>query len=262
MGSRLLFHCLRCFNSSSEAQQVEVVAYVPPSDSSPPSSRPSNFSLEQLLPSDSPPVSDISPSDVEFRLNHAQGIVMDIVRMESLPELTSNEVVKVHGKVTTAGFCMKTVWMVPQSIGEFLRFIRNFPLRSSWDSNIAESVKICELAGDVMVNYQRFKSVLTVSARDLLIAVRATQLNASTTVDVSVSIESPAYPPQSDIIRIYMRAGGYYLEKTADGTRVTAISEMNFGGMMPAAMVMRMSALAMGKFAKEMKAALSLHSQG
>lgn len=266
MGSRFLLSCLRCFNSSSEAHQVEVVGYAPPSDSSStPTPRPTQTSLEQLLPLDppNPPLScsEYDAEEIGRRLDQARNVVLDIIRMEHMQELASSDQAKVYGKVTAAGFCLKTIWTVPQSIGEVMRFIRNFVLRQSWDSNIAECAHVCDLPGNIVVNYQRFKQVLTVSSRDLLVACRSSQA-AATTLEVSVSIESPSYPVFPDIIRINMRAGGYYLEKTADGTKMTALSEMNFGGMLPAAVIMRMTALGMGKFVKEMRSGLNLHSQG
>ena len=266
MGSRLLLTCLRCFSSSADSHQVEVVSYAPPSDStSTPTPRPTITSLEQLLPLDQFPApltcSEYNSEEIGRCLDQAKNVVLDIIRAEHLPELASSEQAKVYGKVTTAGFCVKTVWTVPQSIGEFLRFIRNFVMRQTWDSNIAESAHVCDLPGSIVVNYQRFKQVLTVSSRDLLVACRYSQL-ATTALEVSVSIESPAYPVLPDTIRIHMRAGGYYLEKTAEGTKVIAVSEMDFGGMLPAAVVMRMTALAMGKFVKELRGGLSLLSQG
>jgi hypothetical protein len=107
--------------------------------------------------------------------------------------------------------------------------------------------------------YQRYKKVLTVSPRDMLLAIKTFPLN-NAVVDVAVSIDLPERPVAEGVVRAKVHMGGFFAESRAEGgTRVIAATEIDFGGVIPRAMMLRMSAMAMPTYIRRLMEGVTKH---
>jgi len=193
---------------------------------------------------------------VEKRLESALNEALAILEDPSLTLCVDKDGVKVWGKVTSRGYQLRTKWQCTASKEKFIKFVRNFGNRPKWDSNVQESRVLSRLSASTAIVYQQYKKVFAVSSRDILLACKTyTQENGL--IEVSTSVESQAFPARDPVIRAKVYTGGYLVEE-GDGsaTEVTAFSEMDFGGVLPQAAMMRMSGLAMPAFARSINAAL------
>lgn len=198
---------------------------------------------------------DLDEETVEKRLESALNEALALLVDPTLALCVDKDGVKVWGKVTSRGYQLRTQWQCSTNKEKFIKFVRNFTIRPKWDSNVQESRVLSRLLGTAVV-YQQYKKVFAVSSRDLLLACKTyTQENAL--VEVSTSVESPFYPAKDPVIRAKLYTGGYFVEEVDESTtEVTAFSEMDFGGVLPHAAMMRMSSLAMPAFAKSINTAL------
>ena len=178
----------------------------------------------------------------------------------TLELLINTEDFKVFGKDTEHGLMLKTNWTVPYSPDVYISFIRDFEARKRWDRNIEECRKLCYLAPDISINYQRYKKMMVVSKRELLVACRTVPLGDSV-LDVSCSVETEEIPVAEDVVRARLHLGGYHVQPCEAGTKITAISVMDFGGAVPKPVLKRMSAFGLLLFTKALGTALARAQQ-
>ena len=199
---------------------------------------------------------DLNWTTVENKLETALRDALTQVNDTSLTSFIDKDGVKVRGKVTSRGYQLCTTWQCSASKERFISLIRNFAVRSEWDTNIRECKVVSRLPEGVTIVYLQYRKVLTVSSRDILLASK-TFAREGALMEVSTSVESRVYLPSDPLVRAHIYTGGYYVQEMEDGTStVTAFSEMDFGGVIPHAAMMRMSSLAMPAFAKSINSAL------
>ena len=199
---------------------------------------------------------DLDGETVEKRLEKALKEALEIIEDPDLPICVEKEGVKVWGKVSSRGYQLRTKWKCAASKEKFIKFVRNFAIRTQWDRNVQESRVVSRLPANATILYQQYKKVFAVSSRDILLACK-TYAQEKALIEVSTSVESPAYPPRDPVIRAKVYTGGYYVEEVdAETTEVTAFSEMDFGGVLPHAAMLKMSGLAMPAFARSINTAL------
>lgn len=192
-------------------------------------------------------------SSVLEKLNESRTMFMRQLKSDAGLELKVNKSnVNVWTMETSNGFVLKSVWKVPYAAEVYMDYLRDITQKVNWDNNLEEGKLLCHLSSDVSICYQRYKRVIPVSPRDFIIASKLEHLQGSL-LDISTSVESPVYPPDSVIVRARLIYGGYYIEpiqrdEDSNITKVVSISETDFGGNLPKSMVKSMAAIKMSTF--------------
>jgi len=177
---------------------------------------------------------------------------------DSIPLLVNKPEVQVYGKDSGRGFLTKTSWTLAQSPAQFLAFLRESDLRCKWDSNVEQCCALAQLPDQVTVSYERYKKVALVSQRDVVIA-SMTQRCGDAWAVVSTSVSS-SHPTTSGVLRATMHVGGHWIKPLEQGCEVVSVSELDFGGALPVALLVKMSAMAMPGYIKAMQSALQTYT--
>lgn len=251
MGKKLSRCCVHCFQSDLEPEPSHQSLLIPISTQPIPSSQPT-IELEAYPES---PFPSFSP---QCKLEEAYTAVMKVIKAKGLEVIVNNPGLQVYGRTCSRGYVIKTVWETSISRDYVMGFIRKYEERPLWDPNLTECSLLSFTNGVSMV-YQRYKKVLTVSPRDMLLAIKTFPLN-NAVVDVAVSIDLPERPVAEGVVRAQVHMGGFFAESRAEGgTRVIAATEIDFGGVIPRAMMLRMSAMAMPTYIRRLMEGVMKH---
>ena len=270
MGNAVPDMCLSCFSRPNRPVGTMKPAereYSPPTFDSVAATNAHFFPLQQEdskcadAVTDGPPSAWFNLGDVSHALEIALGEFLKELEVapakDPLLELLINtEEFKVYGRETARGLLLKTEWRVPYTPQVYVDFIKNFEKRKEWDKNVDEYRKVCYLSEDVSVNYQRYKKVMVVSARELLVACKSMRKEGGW-IDVSCSVTSPAFPIKDSIVRAHLHLGGYHVAPTPAGSSIVAVSEMDFGGSLPRSAMKKITAVGLLMFTKSLSAALA-----
>jgi len=240
--------CLRCFPPLPFSSTKEPLSETVPLHTEDKSfvSPTSGIELELL--------DDHSSVRVLESLDKAHRAVLELVEREDLDTLVETAEVRVCGKVSVRGYCLRTVWETAVGKERVMEFFRRADLRPTWDVNM-ESCRVVS-QGEYTVTYQLYKKVMAVSPRDMVLASKAYN-QAQALLDVSTSIDTPDCPPRDNVIRARVFAGGFRTETTEMGlTRVMLMTEIDFGGVIPKSVMLRMSAMNMPMFIKHLSQGL------
>lgn len=240
--------CLRCFRPGLLSSTKEPLSETVPLHTEDKSfvSPTSGIELELL--------DDHSSTTVLELLDRAHKAVLELVGREDLDTLVETAEVRVCGKVSERGYYLRTVWETVVGKEKVMEFFRRVDLRPTWDVHM-ESCRIVS-QGEYTVTYQLYKKVVAVSPRDMVLASKAYDQTQSL-LEVSTSIDIPDCPPRVNVIRARVFAGGFRTETTEMGlTRVVLMTEIDFGGVIPKSVMLRMSAMNMPAFVKNLSQAL------
>jgi hypothetical protein len=182
------------------------------------------------------------------------------MQSDGYEKLVDKEGCLVYGRDDKDGYLLKSTWNITYSPKAFLDFLGDNDKRKTWDKNIADAKKICEISSEVSVHYILYKRLLTLAARDLVIVSKRVDTEEGC-IEVSTSISLPQFPSKNSLIRAQLHIGGYYvvpIEKDEFGNtaRVVSISSGDIGGKLPKQMIKKMSAMTVPKFAKNVKDAM------
>ena len=165
---------------------------------------------------------------------------------------------RVFTKESTNGCIVRAEWTVPFSPKTYMDFLGDTGKRKQWDTNI-EEVKIVELLDKhVTLSYLRYKKILTLSQRDLVLVSKKFELGSGF-VDAFCSVDASACPLVPGFVRANVYTGGYFLEDLSQGsnvplTKVVSYSEGSCG--IPKGLLRRISAANVPKLVKQMDAVL------
>ena len=216
---------------------------------------------------DIPPEGDSPVTAKEWNLGHINKALSDALSQllavaedsEAIPILVNKPEVQVYGKDSGRGFLTKTCWTLPYSSRQFIDFLNQDSLRCTWDSNVESRSELAQLPNSVRVFYERYKKVALVSQRDVVIASASHKSGDVWTV-VSTSINSE-YPSEHGALRATMYVGGHVIKEVESGCEVVSVSEMDFRGALPVALLVKMSAMAMPGYVKSLQSALEKYTQ-
>lgn len=240
--------CLRCFRPAPKSSTKDPFSETVPLHTEDKSfvSQSSGIELELL--------DDHSSTTVLEALDRAYRAVVDIVNREDLDTLVETADVRVCGKISERGYYIRTVWETAVGKDKVMEFFRRAELKPTWDVNM-ESCRVIS-QGDYTVIYQLYKKVVAVSPRDMVLASKA-YAHGQTLMEVSTSIDTPECPLRENVIRAKVHVGGFSAETTENGlTRVVLVTEIDFGGVIPKSVMLRMSAMNMPAFVKNLSQGL------
>ena len=101
----------------------------------------------------------------------------------------------------------------------------------------------------------KFKKVLGVSQRDLLIITKESEVSGGILV-VSTSYNHHEYPEMPGVTRIQIDLAGYLLKDTDSGSEVFTVTQANFGGIVPHKAMKAIVAATIPRFHSDMQAAM------
>lgn len=247
MGKKLSRCCVHCFQSDLElesTQQALLFPVSPQSQSSPPTIELEAFAEPAFAP--------------QSKLQQAYEAVMKVIYSKDLETIVNSTGLHVYGRTCERGYFVKTVWETAFHRDQVMDFIRKYEERPTWDPNLVEC-SLLSCRNGVSLVYQRYKKVLTVSPRDMILAIKTFGLS-NAVVDVAVSIDLPDRPVAEGVVRAQVHMGGFFATSTLSGlTRVIAVTEIDFGGVIPRAMMLRMSAMAMPNYIKRLMEGVKRH---
>jgi hypothetical protein len=158
---------------------------------------------------------------------------------------------------TERSFLLWAEFELPFSADAFADLLKHIERRSEWDANLQSARMVWRVNQDNIVSHQTFKGVLTVKARDFIVLTSFCTRDGAL-YEVTQSVESEHYPPQSGCVRATLHLGGYHiLPLGPHSCRVTSVSETDLGGALPRMVVKKMSALTFPKFVRGVKQMLS-----
>lgn len=161
----------------------------------------------------------------------------------------------VYGQDLDEGFLVKAQWKSKFTPKEILDYFRLNNERKIWDKNIDQVEEIPGDASDEYITYTKFKKVIAISQRDMLIISNIVERNDGILV-VSKSIEHEKYPESSEVTRIKIFTAGYYFEDISDDqykTKVFSLTKANFGGSISQKFVKKATAIALPKLYQAME---------
>lgn len=179
---------------------------------------------------------------------------LSVISDTSLPLLADVDDIQVYGKTSDRGYFLKSVWRCEVPKERVIAFVRKYELRPTWDSNLAEC-RVVATGEGVRLTYHRLKQVFTVSPRDFVAATKGYE-NANALIEVATSVNYPAIPTVDKIIRAKIYFGVFCAESEAARTRITTATEIDFGGVIPKALMLKMSARFTPTYVKNMRAGL------
>ena len=185
-------------------------------------------------------------------------LIKDQISSEDCSEILNKGGFKVLGQDCSNGFLLKVEFSSFSSPKSFLAFLKNSELRPKWDKNV-EKIVIIEVSSQVYITYTKFKKILGVSQRDMVIISKEIETGEGMMV-VSTSFNHSDFPESQDTTRIKIDIAGYYLKTTEAGSQVFHITQANFGGILPQKFMKNAVAMSMPKFHSEMEAAMKRNS--
>ena len=182
----------------------------------------------------------------------------------SLEQISNKDNLVIYSKDTPRGFLLRSEWLMEFEPAEFIQFLGNVELRVAWDRKMESVTRLKTILSEYGVYYQKYKKVMLLAQRDLLYVSKTFQLGDAW-VDICSSIDLPEFPPdQNDTVRMRVFLGGYYAEPLASPsgplkTKVTCVSECDFGGAVPRAIVKKVTAITIPSYVREVEEALRSH---
>lgn len=173
----------------------------------------------------------------------------------SYTRLLDKDGVMVFSKDTAGGYAIRSQWRTTTSPGELLSFINNPEARKSWDTHVGVMEQVATFDLSTRVLHIEYKKQFPVSARDLLIACKTT-CQGQDWFDISCSVASEQHPPGRDVIRAVLVIGGYSFQRKDDDWEVRSVTELQFGGSVPKALVKQMSAASVPNFVQTLHKAV------
>ena len=125
---------------------------------------------------------------------------------------------------------------MPFGPSEIVEFLAHHD-RKEWDSSVESIALVSQPTPDVFINYIRYKKVMMISSRDILIASKVVKLQNGTMI-ASTSIEHNEYSPADDVVRANIDIAGYYIQPSEQENmhQVLALLSGSFGGNIPNAL--------------------------
>ena len=112
-----------------------------------------------------------------------------------------------------------------------------------------------EIGSGIILTYTRFKKILGVSQRDMVIISKEIEFDGGIML-VSTSYEHENFPEFQGITRIKIELAGYYLKEDKEHTSVFTITQANFGGIIPHKMMKNTVATTIPRFHNNLFAAI------
>ena len=181
----------------------------------------------------------------------------------ALELIVEKQHLRVYGKDTPRGFLLRSEWLMPYRPSEFISFLGDVELRLTWDRKM-ESVRcLRSILGEYGVYYQTYRKIMLLAQRDLLYVSKTFQ-SGDAWVDICTSVDLAEVPGTKDVVRMRLFLGGYFAEPlpVPEGdliSRVVCVSECDFGGSVPRAIVKKVSAITIPSYVKEIEDALKSH---
>jgi hypothetical protein len=177
--------------------------------------------------------------------------------------IVEKENVRVYGRDTNRGFLLRSEWLIAHEPDVFIRFLGDVDLRLTWDKKMESVRRLKTIPPDYGVYYQTYRKIMLLAQRDLLY-VSKTFAVGQAWADVCTSVDLAEAGEVKDVVRMRLYLGGYYVERLEKEvgkmlSRVICVSECDFGGSVPKAIVKKVSAITIPSYVREVEEALRKH---
>ena len=197
---------------------------------------------------------------IEVFFDHVSRPAAEDMGLELIVE---KENVRVYGRDTSRGFLLRSEWLIAYEPQVFIQFLGDVDLRLKWDKKMESVHRLKTIPPAYGVYYQTYKKIMLLAQRDLLYVSKTFQAGQAW-VDVCTSIDLDEVGEKKDIVRMKLYLGGYYVESLQPAVgrmvaRVVCVSECDFGGSVPKAIVKKVSAITIPSYIREVEEALRRH---
>ena len=251
MGKSLSLLCTECFNPERQDDYIALAA--------PPESRMVKIdkkqSQEELKVTENHPNQDyffhlIENACIDF-LSHIRSEFQEEGFVESL----NKPGMHVISKETEKGYALKSEYTLDCSPNDIIELMLDTLNRKSWDSTIERIEDVLILPDQTTVTYIKYKGMLMVSSRDVLLVNRVMKAQNGL-IFVSTSCELPSHPIKPDTVRATVEVSGYYVEPTPEGkSKVIGYTLGEAGGKLPKALVKTATVTSLPTFLKSLQTA-------
>lgn len=153
------------------------------------------------------------------------------------------------------GYVMKSEYFLECSPQAIIKLLLDIDARKSWDDNVEKIDLVLNLPQDTSVTYIKFKKMLIIASRDILVVNRVLKVNNGWAF-VSASCEMEDFPEVQDTIRAVVDVSGYYMESTnTEKCRIIGYTKGDAGGKIPKALVKTATVTALPKFINSLQRA-------
>lgn len=267
MGKRSSKLCMNCFGRSEGTDNPDPTLKPTPKQATDGRETPATGD-KLALSQEAIPLALLSEEDQRLvsLINNTLDTFFGMIRapVTSDPELnliSNKDNLIIHSKDTPRGFLLRSEWLMEFEPSEFIQFLGDVELRPNWDKKMESVTMVKTILSEYGVYYQKYKKIMLLAQRDVLYVSKTFQLGTAW-INICSSIELPEFPPdQNDTVRMRLFLGGYYAEplEVPIGplkTKVTCVSECDFGGAIPRAIVKKVSAITIPSYVKEVENAL------
>lgn len=176
---------------------------------------------------------------------------------EGCEKMYDKDEILVYGKDLEEGFLVKSVWYSNYSPEELLEYSRISDERKNWDKNADYTEEIEGSSKDEYFTYIKFKKVIAISQRDMMIASNVYRKKDGIIV-VSRSYDHKEFPESEGFIRMKIKLAGYYFQTLdCNKTKVFSLTIGNFGGSLPQKFIRKSTGAALPKLYQDMEKAMS-----
>ncbi|OMJ74574.1 hypothetical protein SteCoe_26473 [Stentor coeruleus] len=162
---------------------------------------------------------------------------------------------KTYGQDCNNGFLLKSSFFSEADPETFLSYLTDTGTRQKWDKNIEKITKVA-LAPHIDMIYTRFTKFFAISQRDLLTITRCYKDDSGYFL-ISTSYENQEFPVDQNIMRIQIFIAGYFIQSLNGGSKVFAVTQGNFGGILPQKAMRTTVAMSFHKFQMSMETAMA-----
>ena len=208
-------------------------------------------------------------SDDDQRLvRHVTGVIDIFLEQASRPVtedmglelIVEKEHIRVYGRDTNRGFLLRSEWLIAYEPEVFIRFLSNIDLRLRWDKKMESLHPIKNIPPDYGVYYQTYKKIMLLAQRDLVYISKTFSVGEAW-VDVCSSVDIQEVREVKDVVRMKLYMGGYFVQPLPSHlgkmtSKVVCVSECDFGGSIPKAIVKKVSAITIPSYVRELEDAL------
>lgn len=161
----------------------------------------------------------------------------------------------VISKESDKGYIMKSEYFLECTPNSIVTLLLDTESRKTWDENVEKIDLVLNLPQDTSVTYIKFKKMLIIASRDILVVNRVVNSNKGIAF-VSASCELEEFPEVKDTIRAVVDVSGYYMESLSpEKCRVIGYTKGDAGGKIPKALVKTATVTALPRFINSLQKA-------
>lgn len=254
MGKQFSRFCVECFESE-DPDENSIPLLEKPESSYIQKAEKITLHLEEEKIEENHPKQDYFFNVIENACNEFLSHVNCEFNEPGFAEALKKDNLHVIARESEKGYVMKSEYLLECSPQAIITLLLDVDTRKSWDDNVEKIDLVLNLPRDTSVTYIKFKKMLIIASRDILVVNRVMKVNNGWAF-VSASCEMEEFPEVQDTIRAVVDVSGYYMESISDEKcKIIGYTKGDAGGKIPKALVKTATVTALPKFINSLQRA-------